>query len=129
MDRKYVLTGLAYAMLGLFLGIYMAASKDHSQLVAHAHIMLVGFVVSFVYALIHKLWLKEISVKLSYIQYFTHQIGTVVLVIGLFLLYGNYVPDQLIGPILGISSIAVLVGLILMSVMYIKSSGNAMQSK
>ena len=66
MDRKFVLTGLGYAILGLLLGIYMAASKNHGQLVAHAHIILVGFVVSFVYGVCHKLgwattpqlWLK-----------------------------------------------------------------------
>ena len=46
MDRKYVLTGLGYALLGLLLGIHMAATKNHGQLVTHAHIMLLGFVVS-----------------------------------------------------------------------------------
>ena len=48
MDRKFVISALCYALLGMVLGIHMAASKDHGQFVTHAHIMLVGFVVSFI---------------------------------------------------------------------------------
>lgn len=55
MDRKFILTAFGYAILGLALGIHMAASKDHGQFVTHAHIMLVGFVLSFIYGLCHKL--------------------------------------------------------------------------
>ena len=42
MDRKFVISALCYAMLGMLLGIYMAATQDHGQFVTHAHIMLVG---------------------------------------------------------------------------------------
>lgn len=42
MERKFVLTGLGYAILGLVLGLFMAASKNHQQLVTHAYIMLIG---------------------------------------------------------------------------------------
>lgn len=60
MDRKFVLTSLCYAVVGLVLGIFMAASKNIGQVVTHAHVLLVGFVVSFIYAaLLHKLWLNN----------------------------------------------------------------------
>ena len=120
MDRKYVLTAFGYLLLGLLLGIHMAASKVHTQFVTHAHIMLVGFVLSFIYALCHKLWIKP-EAKLLALQYYTHQIGTVVLLIGLFLLYGQFVSEQLLGPIMGIASFVVLVSAILMKVILIKS--------
>jgi hypothetical protein len=29
MDKKFVMTGLGYAILGLALGIFMAATKNH----------------------------------------------------------------------------------------------------
>ena len=60
MDRKYILTAFGYAILGLALGIYMAASKNHGQHVTHAHIMLIGFLLSFIYGLCHKLWLNNV---------------------------------------------------------------------
>lgn len=125
MDRKFILTGLGYAILGLALGLYMGMSKDHGQLVTHAHIMLVGFVVSMVYAIMHKLWLNQAAASLARVQYFLHQIGTAGMTLGLFLLYGQFVAENIAGPILGIFSLAVFVGMVLMKVMYLKSSKSA----
>lgn len=122
MQRKFLLTAFGYAILGLALGIYMAASKDHSQFVTHAHIMLVGFVVSFIYAVCHKLWLAAPSTKLSNIQYYFHQVGTLVLTGGLFLLFGRWVEEPILGPILGVASICVFIALVIMKVMIIKAT-------
>ncbi len=122
MDRKFILTSLGYAIIGLVLGIFMAASKDHGHLVTHAHIMLIGFVVSFIYGLCHKLWLNNIISKLSLAQFYIHQVGTIGVVIGLFLYYGKFVSLETIDPMLALSSIAVLVGMILMTVLFVKST-------
>jgi len=122
MDRKFILTSLGYAIVGLMLGIFMAASKDHGHLVTHAHIMLVGFVVSFIYGLCHKLWLNNNTSKLALSQFYIHQIGTIGMVIGLFLYYGHFVSLETIDPFLALSSIAVLIGMILMKVLFIKST-------
>jgi len=125
MDRKFILTSLGYAIIGLALGIFMAASKDHGHLVTHAHIMLIGFVVSFIYGLCHKLWLNNIVSKLSLVQFYIHQVGTLGVVIGLFLYYGKFVTLETIDPVLALSSIAVLIGMVLMKVLFIKATKNA----
>src|SRR5690606_11893269 len=104
---QYVITALAYGLLGLLLGIYMAASKNHLQHVTHAHIMLIGFVVSFIYGVCYKLWLAEINNLLGKIQMITHQLGTIGIITGLFLLYGGYAPETVLGPLLGVASVAV----------------------
>lgn len=122
MDRKFILTSFGYAIIGLALGIFMAASKNHGQLVTHAHIMLIGFVVSFIYGLCHKLWLNNIISPLSKLQFYFHQAGTIGVVIGLFLLYGNFVAVEAVDPVLAISSIAVLIGMVLMKVLFIQST-------
>ena len=124
MDRSFILTSFAYAIIGLALGIFMAASKDHSHLVTHAHIMLVGFVVTFIYGLCHKLWLNNIISKLSKSQFYIHQLGTLGIVIGLFLYYGKFVTIETIDPVLAISSIAVLIGMTLMMLLFIQSTKN-----
>ena len=125
MDRKFILTAFGYAILGLVLGIYMAASKNHAQYVTHAHIMLIGFLLSFIYGLCHKLWLNNSTSRLAVVQFYVHQAGTAIILLGLFLVYGQFVPLDTIDPVMAIASIAVLVGVILMKVEFIRSTRGA----
>lgn len=125
MDRKFIMTSLGYAIVGLALGIFMAASKNHGHLVTHAHIMLIGFVVSFIYGLCHKLWLNNTTSRLAKAQYYVHQAGTIGIVIGLFLLYGQFISLETIDPFLAISSITVFIGMLMMKVLFIKSMKTA----
>jgi hypothetical protein len=120
MDRKFVMTGLGYAIVGLLLGIYMAASKNHGELVAHAHIMLLGFVVSFIYGLCHRLWLNNPVTGLARVQFWCHQTGTLILAIGLFLYYGRFVSEQSLDPVLATGSFIAFAGMLLMQVMFIR---------
>lgn len=120
MDRKFVAAGFGYAILGLVLGIYMAASHNHGQMVTHAHIMLAGFVVSFIYGVCHKLWLDN-NTGLAKTQFYLHHAGTIVMSLGLFLLYGNFASPAAIEPFLSVSTLAILAALILMKYLFIKS--------
>lgn len=119
-DRKFLVWSLAYVAVGMALGIYMAASHNHAQHVTHAHILLVGFVVSFIYAVIHKLWLGGQASRLATLQLIAHQAGTLAMVTGLFLLYGGIVPPQKIEPVLAASTIVVFAAALLMIVMALK---------
>ncbi|UTW11646.1 TonB-dependent receptor [Marinobacterium rhizophilum] len=122
MDRQHISCALAYATLGLVLGIFMAASHDHGQMVTHAHIMLLGFVLSFIYGVMHRLWLHNSRGALAILQFCLHQIGSLVLLVSLFLMYGKILDAQLLEPLLALSSITVLVGLILMIVLFLKNA-------
>ena len=121
MDRKYVMTALGYGLVGLLFGIYMAHSKNHTQIVTHAHILLVGMVISFIYAVCYKLWLSATPSKLATIQFYCHQLGTLVMLIALFLLFGGFVAENVLGPILGIATLAVFIGMLLLKILFIKS--------
>jgi len=120
-DRKYLICALGYVVLGMGVGVYMGASGNHGQLIAHAHILLVGFVVSFIYAIIHKLWLERPGKAIAQTQFVLHQVAAVVMFTGLLLLYGRGVAETTIGPILGASSIGVLAAAVLMIYMVLKS--------
>lgn len=120
-DRKYLLFALGYAVFGICVGIYMAASRNHGELVAHAHILLVGFVVSFIYAIIHKLWLVQPGRTIAWIQFIVHQCSAIALFIGLLLLYGQAVPLATLDPILSTASLGVLLGVLLMVYMVLRS--------
>lgn len=119
-DRKYLVWALAYVVLGMGLGIYMAASKNHGQHITHAHILLVGFVVSFIYAVIYKLWLGETVSRLASVQFVVHQVGALMMVSGLFLLYGGFVPEAQIELVLAPSTFIVFTAALLMIAMVLK---------
>ena len=122
-DRKYLVWGLVYAAVGMCVGIFMAASHDHGQFVSHAHILLVGFVVSFIYGVIHKLWLGgNTPAGLARAQFVVHQAGTAVMSIGLLLLYGTVLPPAELDPVLALASITVLLGALLMLFMVLKAN-------
>ncbi len=120
-DRKYLVWALGYAVVGMALGVFMAASHDHGQNSTHVHILLVGFVLSFVYACIHRLWFGAAAPgagahapRAAAVQFYIHQAGALIMIAGLFLLFGGRVPPQRIEPVLAIGSIAVLLGALLM---------------
>jgi hypothetical protein len=129
MDRKFVIFGLGWANLGLMLAIYMGASHNHSQLATHAHMMLLGFVVSIIYAVLHKLWLNTSS-KLATVQFYCHIIGATMLVSSLFLMFGQFVSAEKLEPFLSVGSVLVIIGAFLMKIMFIgsKKSNSVVQS-
>jgi hypothetical protein len=103
------------------LGIYMAASQNHGQHVTHAHILLVGFVVAIIYAVIHKLWLGNSGGRLPLVQFIFHQAGALAMAAGLLLLYGGVVPENQIEPLLSAASLSVFAAAVLMTIMAYKS--------
>ena len=121
MDRKFVAAGLGFGLLGLILGIVMGASHNHTQLATHAHLMLAGMVLSFIYGVCHKLWLTNPHSGMASLQFYLHIIGTLVLTGCLFAVYGGHAAPSTLEPLLIISSLSILIALILMKVMFIKS--------
>jgi len=119
-DVKYVICALIFAAVGLSVGVYMGATHHHSELVAHAHILLIGFVVSFIYGIIHRLWLVQPNRTIATVQFVLHLVAAITISVGLFLLYGNMAPAPALDPILGIGSIGVLLGMLLMIYMVIR---------
>ena len=119
-DRKFLLCAFAYAIAGMGVGIYMAASKNHALFIAHAHILLVGFVVSFIYALVHKLWIAGSGRRLTDIQFYLHQLATLVMTSGLVLLYAGLLPEPTLAPVLGLASAGVLLAALLMAWMIVR---------
>ena len=120
LDKRFLIWGLSFAAVGLSLGIYMAATHNHGQLVTHAHILLIGFVLSFVYGIIHRLWLENPNRAIANVQFVVHQAAAVTISVGLFLLYGNMVSEPTLGPILGVASAGVLLGMLLMLYMAVR---------
>jgi len=120
LDRKYLVCALSYALAGMGMGMFMAASHNFAQHVTHAHILLVGFVASLIYGVIHKLWLAN-NQPLGTAQFIVHQVGAAAMCIGLFLLFGNIIPAAQIELLLAVGSATVLLGVFLMLYMVFRS--------
>jgi hypothetical protein len=120
LDRRFLIWALVYAAVGMALGLYMGAAHNHVELVAHAHILLVGSLLSLIYGLIHKLWLDKPNRAVANIQFVLHQAAAATVSVGLFLLYGSIVPEPTLDPILGIASAGVLLGVLLMLYMVLR---------
>lgn len=120
-DRTYLIWALCYAAAGMALGIYMGASHNHGQFPTHAHVMLVGFVTSLIYAVIHRLWLTAPARSLATIQFILHQAGSLAMFAGLFLVYGQIASEDQAASLLIPAVIAVTLGVLLMLVMVLKA--------
>lgn len=120
--KKYLVWSLCYAAAGMALGLFMGATGNNSQFDSHAHMLLVGFVLSFVYAVIHELWLGEKPSQLAGVQFFLHHSGAVAMFAGLLLMRGSSIPAAQLAPVLGIASVAVFVAALIMIFMVFKAN-------
>ncbi len=119
--RWHLLFALTFAALGMCLGIYMASSHDHTLRPAHAHILLVGFVVSALYAVIYRLWVLRARRVVALVQTALHGLGAILMSAGLMLLYGGVVPEPTLGPILGVAAILVLAAVVMMIIQVVRA--------
>lgn len=119
--RWNILFGLGFAIVGMAIGIYMSVSRNHGQHVTHAHALLLGFVVSALYGMIYHVWLSATSARLATVQTGLHQVGTVLIVAGLFLLFSGAAAESTLGPLLGVGSAAAIVSAALMFYQFVRS--------
>ena len=108
--RQFFILGIVLGIAGMVLGISMAMSHDHLELPVHAHIMVVGWLMSAVFGFFYHLFPVARQNKLANIHFWLHAIGIVVLVVSLyFVIAGNAAVE----PITAIASLMVFAGLLL----------------
>lgn len=102
-ERTYHTWALVYVICGMSLGIVMAVSHD-ARYLSPAHVLLVGFVLSLVYGLIHKLWLISTHTLLAFPLFMQHllrlrQAGALTMFTALLLMYGNVFLNEQTQPV------------------------------
>lgn len=120
-ERIHLILGLVYFLLGMLLGEHMGRSGDYAQMPTHAHIMLVGGVLPILWAIIYRLFIKTQGM-LAYIQTGVHHVATVIMVICLYLLYGQMSDPGTLGPILGVTALLLITSVALMLYQVIRAS-------
>ncbi|MDW3207054.1 MAG: hypothetical protein R8L07_16065 [Alphaproteobacteria bacterium] len=116
----YFRSSVLYALLGMAMGIHMAASHDHSQMPTHAHLMLFGWVGMTIYAVFYRLYPDAGSGILVKIHAVLAHGALIGLVAGLFLIYGGQIATG--EPIASISSILLLLNMVLFGVIVWKAT-------
>jgi hypothetical protein len=89
-------------------------------MVTHARILLIGFVLSLVYGIIHRFWLEKPNRAVANVQFVVHQGAAATVSVGLFLIFGGLVPEPTLGPILAVASVGVLLAMLLMLYMVLR---------
>ncbi|MEC9250411.1 MAG: hypothetical protein VX501_07165 [Pseudomonadota bacterium] len=91
----------------------MGRSNDHSQMPTHAHIMLLGGVLSVLWAIVYRVFgLKQGFI--AWIQTVSHHAGAVIMISALYMMYGQMAPESQMGPLLGIAALLAMVSVVLM---------------
>ena len=108
-SRNFFTLAIGYAIVGMVLGLSMAMSHDHTQMPTHAHIMVLGWVMSSVFAFFyhlvpaagHRDWPRA---------FLACAVSGIVLVVGLFMMLGG---NASIEPVVAVASMAFFAGMLL----------------
>jgi hypothetical protein len=87
---NFVRCAAVYAVIGMSLGIAMAASGDHGQAPTHAHLNLLGWVSSGLFGLIYRAWPALGEGRWPRIHFWVWNVGVVVMIAGLFGLFAGH---------------------------------------
>ena len=87
--RLFFTLAIIYVILGMILGLEMAITKDHGEMVTHAHLMLVGWVTSALIAYFYHQFPSVSSKPIATFHFWFQAASTVVMLGSLFLLYGG----------------------------------------
>ncbi len=113
--RNFLVTGVLYLLIGLVMGMYMGGSGDRSLTPVHAHINLLGFTLMVLFSVIYKVFPQMTGSGLAQLHFWLFQIGTLLLLVALFLMLGGFVPEATIGPVMSVTELIVLVSILIFS--------------
>jgi len=111
-SRNFMLLGSAFLIIGITIGMYMGGSGDHTLALSHAHINLLGFVLSVVFALTYKAYPAMAEGRLASIHFWLHLVGAVAVNLLLFLMLSQIITEAAMVPLAPISELLVLLGVL-----------------
>ena len=106
----YFRLGMCWLLAGIGLGIFMAASHDHSLFPAHAHMNLLGWVTMGIFAFFYRLWPAAGATKLARIQFWTYVPAHLVQMVSLAIMLGGRPGLE---PLVAVASIVVAIAVIM----------------
>jgi len=112
-SRGFIVMGAVVLVVGIVFGSYMGGSGDHSLAPVHAHINLLGFTLMTVFGLAYRIIPGLAEGTLPKLHFWLHQVGALLLLLGLFLMMSGTVAEATIGPVFPVLEGAILLGAVL----------------
>lgn len=110
----FFVTAVIFALLGMFWGIQMSASHDHTLSPAHGHLNLIGFVAMSVFGSYYALTPRAASNRLATVHYGVTTATVLVLTPGIVLaITGHGETIAKIGSVLAVLSMAIFAYVVL----------------
>jgi len=109
-SRNFLVIGSLYLLIGILIGMYMGASQDHTMAPAHAHINLLGFTLMTVFGLAYRVFPALDGSMLARAHFWLHQVGALILLVMLFLLFSGRITEAAMMPLAPIAEVVVLLG-------------------
>ena len=103
-SSRFMRIAVLWLVAGICLGIYMAASHDHSMHPVHAHINLLGFVLPVAFAVFYRLWPSAAQSRLAQAHFWLFAPASFVLLVALFILFRGVAAIE---PVLAVASIVI----------------------
>ncbi len=109
-SRNFFTLAIVYAICGMVLGLSMAMTHDHTQMPTHAHIMVLGWVMSAVFAFFYHLVPAARASRLASVHFWLAAVSGIALVVGLFIMLGG---NASIEPVVAVASMAFFASMLL----------------
>lgn len=110
MGLKFIRIAILYALLGIGLGIYMAATHVFAQRDTHAHANLLGWASMVLFGLLYQAFPALEKHILARVHFWLHNLGLPITLIGVALVYaGNPGMGE---PLAGVGSILIALGFV-----------------
>lgn len=119
-SRNFLIAGSGFLVVGLAVGMYMGASGDHRLGASHAHLNLVGFVLSAVFGLVYKAYPAMTAGHWATLHFWLHLLGALLLNLMLFLLLAGLITEAAMVPIAPIAELMVGAGVIVFATLVLR---------
>jgi hypothetical protein len=121
MSNRFLRLAVLYLIAGISLGIYMAASNDHTLKPVHAHLNLLGWASLALFGLLYRALPQAAETGLAKVHFWVYNLALPVLMVVLALfLKGN----AAIEPVLAVGSIAVGLSVVCFAINLWKHTAN-----
>ena len=109
-SRLFLVTAVAYLLVGTAIGMHMGASGNHDLAPAHAHINLLGFTLMTLFGLAYRVIPAMAEGPLARTHFWLHQAGALVLLVMVVLLLSGRITEAAMFPLAPVAELAIWVG-------------------
>lgn len=109
-SQWFLRLSVLYLIAGVSLGIFMAASHDHSMHPVHAHLNLLGWVTMALFGAFYRLWPEAAASRLAKVHFWLYVPAHFVQMVALAALFrGVTAVEPLLGAVSSLVGIAILI--------------------